>query len=168
MENHTLRILLIEDDPEFAARVKEMLAQSKAANFELVCVDHFETGLAQLPSGGFDLALIDLSLPDGAGLANIERAQGEALRIPIIVLGHVDDEVVALEAVHVGAQDYLVKSLLNPQFLGRAIRYAIERQRADAALLEAEEKYRGIFQQNYTWNQAGARSSSRSCRSMTR
>ncbi len=90
--------------------------------------------------------LIDLSLPDGAGLANIERAQAEALHVPIIVLGHVDDEAVAIEAVHVGAQDYLVKSQLNPQLLSRAILYAIERHRADARLLEAEEKYRGIFE----------------------
>ncbi|MDB6023608.1 MAG: putative sensor protein [Pedosphaera sp.] len=146
MENDPLKILLIEGEAEFARRIQEMLEQAKGAAFELTSFHDFETGLASLIRGRFDLALIDLSLPDGAGLANIERAQAEALRVPIIVLGHVDDEAVALEAVHVGAQDYLVKSQLNPQLLGRAIRYAIERQRADAALLEAEEKYRGIFE----------------------
>lgn len=146
MENQTLKILLIEGHPEFARRVGEMLAQAKGAVFELASFHNFEDGLARLINGNFDLALIDLSLPDGAGLANIERAQAEALRLPIIVLGHVDDEEVAIESVHVGAQDYLVKSQLNPQLLSRAILYAIERHRADAALLAAEEKYRGIFE----------------------
>ena len=65
----------------------------------------------------------------------------------MIVLGEVDDEAVAIEAVHGGAQDYLVKDQLNPQLLGRAIRYASERQLAEAALLEKrEQKYRGIFE----------------------
>jgi len=146
MENELLRILLIEGEPDFACRISEMLQQAKGAVYEVVPFDNFEAGLARLMAGGFHLALIDLSLPDGAGLANIERAQAEVLRVPIIVLGHVDDEAVAIESVHVGAQDYLVKSQLNPQLLDRAIRYAIERQRADAALLEAEEKYRGIFE----------------------
>src|SRR5258708_5995941 len=80
------------------------------------------------------------------GRGNIDRLQAEASRVPVIVRGHLDDEAVALEAVHEGAQDYLVRSQLNPQFLSRAIRYAVERERADAALLEAEEKYRGIFE----------------------
>ena len=51
----------------------------------------------------------------------------------------------ALEAVHAGAQDYLVKSQLTPAWLERSIRYAIERHRMDMALLEAEEKYHSVF-----------------------
>src|SRR5258708_33406617 len=90
--------------------------------------------------------LMDLSLADGAGLANIKRALEQAPRVPVIVLGEVDDEAVAIEAVHEGAQDYLVKSHLNAQLLGRAVRYGIERQLAEAQLLEAERKYRGIFE----------------------
>jgi len=146
MDNPPLKILLIEGQPEFARHLGEMLAQAKGAVFDLAAFYNFEDGLARLIGGNFDLALIDLSLPDGAGLANIERAQAEVLHLPIIVLGHVDDEAVAIESVHVGAQDYLVKSQLNPQLLSRAILYAIERHRADAALLAAEEKYRGIFE----------------------
>ena len=65
--------------------------------------------------------------------------------MPIIVAGDADDERVALEAVHAGAQDYLVKSQLNPGWLERSIRYAIERHRMDLALMEAEEKYHGVF-----------------------
>jgi sigma-B regulation protein RsbU (phosphoserine phosphatase) len=146
MEPYLLKILLIEHEADFARLIKGVLEEAKGALFELTSVAKIEEGLARLAEGGFDLVLIDLSLPDGAGLANIKRLEADAPRVPVIVLGHVSDETVAIEAVHEGAQDYLVKSQLNPQLLGRAIRYAVERQSADAALLEAEEKYRGIFE----------------------
>jgi sigma-B regulation protein RsbU (phosphoserine phosphatase) len=146
MEPYLLKILLIEHEADFARLIRGVLDEAKGAVFELTSVAKMEEGLARLAEGGFDLVLIDLSLPDGAGLANIKRLEADAPRVPVIVLGHVSDETVAIEAVHEGAQDYLVKSQLNPQLLGRAIRYAVERQSADAALLEAEEKYRGIFE----------------------
>jgi sigma-B regulation protein RsbU (phosphoserine phosphatase) len=146
MEPNLLKILLIENDADSARRIKELLEQGRGAEFELTSVAELESGLARLADTRFDLVLMDLLLPDGGGLANINRLQAEAPRVPVIVLGHLDDETVAIEAVHEGAQDYLVRSQLNPQFLSRAIRYAVERERADAALLEAEQKYRGIFE----------------------
>src|SRR5579863_5465140 len=110
METGTLKILLIEGREDFTAHIRDMLAQAKGAVFELTAFNNFEDGLFALVHEHFDLALIDLSLPDGAGLANIERAQAEAIRVPLIVLGYVDDEQVAIESVHVGAQDYLLKT----------------------------------------------------------
>ena len=141
-----LKVLLIDDEADFARQLGDMLAQARGGTFELFTCDHLERGLSVLSEGRMDVLLMDLSLPDGAGLANIKRAQDQAPRVPVIVLGHADDEAVAIEAVHEGAQDYLVKQQLNPQLLGRAIRYALERQRADTALMEAEQKYRGIFE----------------------
>ena len=146
MDPKSSKILLIEDDVAFTHRLQEILGQARGASFQLAACKQFEHGLAALAEGRFDVVLMDISLPDGAGMANIKRAQEQSPSVPIIVLGEVDDEAVAIAAVHEGAQDYLVKDQLNPQLLGRAIRHAIERQRADAALLEAEQKYRGIFE----------------------
>jgi len=146
MEIPHFKILLVEDEPGFAQQLRMMLAQASGGVFEIETVGHFAAGLTRLGQGGLDLMLVDLALPDGAGIANIDGAHAVDQRVPIIVLGAVDDEAVALEAVHQGAQEYLVKSQLNPQLLGRAIRYAIERQHAEAALHEAERKYRGIFE----------------------
>jgi sigma-B regulation protein RsbU (phosphoserine phosphatase) len=146
MEISHFKILLVEDEPGFAQRIKAMLDQASGGVFEVETVGHFDAGLARLAQGGFDLMLVDLSLPDGAGIANIDGAHAVDQRVPVIVLGSADDEAVALEAMHQGAQDYLVKGQLNPQLLSRTIRYAIERQHAEAALHEAERKYRGIFE----------------------
>lgn len=146
MQPDFLKILLIEDEAETTHRITSMLEEGYGTVFKLTSANGLEAGLRCISDTTFDLVVIDLSLTDGAGLANIRRVQAQAPRLPIIVLGHLDDEAVAFEAVHEGAQDYLVKKQLNPQLLSRAIRYAVERERADAALLEAEEKYRGIFE----------------------
>jgi sigma-B regulation protein RsbU (phosphoserine phosphatase) len=146
MDSDIFRILLISYAQEVRRHVEETLAQARIGNYELAVLEQLEAGLTLLGEGGSDVVLMDLSLPDGAGLSNVRRAQEAAPRVPVIVLGEADDERVALEAVAEGAQDYLVKGQLNAHVLGRAIRYAIERERSDAALLEAEQKYRGIFE----------------------
>ncbi len=146
MEPGHFKILLVEDEVAFARTMRDMMDHAKGTAFEVIAADDIEAGLARLAEGGFDVLLLDLTLPDGVGLANIDRVRARTARVPIIALGPMDDESVAIEAVHRGAQDYLVKSQLNPELLSRAIRHAIERQRAEAAVLEAEEKYRGIFE----------------------
>ncbi|HYV26311.1 MAG TPA: SpoIIE family protein phosphatase, partial [Candidatus Eisenbacteria bacterium] len=146
MENQTLTILLIADDSKFARQITEMLAEAKEATFKVAQAAQLTSGLERLAQGNIDLVMLDLFLAAGAGIANVVQVQAQAPRVPIIVVCDLDDERVAVEAVHEGAQDYLVKGKLNPQLLRRSIRYAIERQRADAALLEAEAKYHGIFE----------------------
>ncbi len=146
MDSSSLKILLIEHEADFARLVIGVLGDAKGASFEVTTVSSLTAGMGLAANEGFDLALIDLATPDGAGMANVKRFEEKAPRVPVIVLGESNDEAVAIEAMHEGAQDYLVKSQLNSQLLGRAIRYAVERQRADAALLEAEQKYRGIFE----------------------
>ena len=112
---------------------------------EMRAATDLRAGLTELQGSPFDAALLDLYVPDGAGLANIPFIRGQAPHVPIIAVGESDDEIVALEAVHAGAQDYLVKSQLTPAWLERSIRYSIERHRMDMALLEAEEKYHSLF-----------------------
>jgi phosphoserine phosphatase RsbU/P len=145
MPPEQLKILLIEHDPGFARYVSEMQGQARDLMAEMWPAADLEAGLSELQAKGFDSVLLDIYVPDGAGLASIPLVRAQAPHVPIIALGDSDDEIVALEAVHAGAQDYLVKSQLTPAWLERSIRYAIERHRMDIALLEAEEKYHGVF-----------------------
>src|SRR5256884_5391334 len=140
-----LKILLIEHDAGFAPTVRQMLGQARDLAAETFATSDLQAGLRQLNGERFDVVLFDVCVPDGAGLANVSLIRAGAPQLPIIVAGDSDDETVALEAVHAGAQDYLVKSQLNPSWLERSIRYAIERHRIDLELLEAEEKYHGVF-----------------------
>jgi len=145
MPPEQLKILLIEHDPDFARYLGEMLGQVRDAAVDVQWAADLPAGLSELQFNTFDAAMLDLYIPDGAGLANILLLRGQAPHVPIIAVGATDDEVVALEAVDAGAQDYLVKSQLTPAWLERSIRYSIGRHRTDIALLEAEEKYHSLF-----------------------
>ena len=141
----SLRILLIENDEAFARAVGGMLDQAHETLGSVVVTPSLEEGVAWLGREEFGVILLDFFLPDGAGLANISVLQEAAPHIPIIVIGAADEETIAVEAVHAGAQDYLVKQHINPSWLLRSIRYTIERHEAELALIAQEEKYHSIF-----------------------
>src|SRR6266571_4143355 len=145
MPQDRLKVLLIEHDPGFARQVGDMLGQAQDLSAEVLSTPDLQDGLSALTGDQFDVVLMDLSVPDGAGLGNVPLIRVEAPQLPIIVTGDADDERVALEAVHAGAHDYVVKNQLNPGWLERSIRYAIERHRMDLVLLAAEAKYHSVF-----------------------
>jgi PAS domain S-box-containing protein len=145
MAQQQLRILLIEHDPGFTRAVGEMLGKARDIRAEMSTAPNLHTGFSVLARHHFDLVMLDVAVPDGAGLANIALLKAEAPRLPIIAAGEADSETVAVEAVQAGAQDYLVKAQLTSGWLERSIRYAIERHRIDLARVASEEKYHGIF-----------------------
>src|SRR5215472_671845 len=145
MAQDKLKVLLIEHDCGFARYVGEMLGQARDFTADVLSAQDLRKGLTALTADNFDVVVMDMSLPDGAGLANVSLLRANAPQLPVIVAGESDDETIALEAVHAGAHDYLVKGQLTPSWLERSLRYAIERHRMDRALLEAEEKYHGVF-----------------------
>jgi sigma-B regulation protein RsbU (phosphoserine phosphatase) len=145
MAQDKLRVLLIEHDPGFSRYVSEMLGQAHDLDAEVLAADDLNGGLSVLAQDHVDVVVMDMSLPDGAGLANVSLLRAKAPQLAIIVAGDSGDEAIALEAVHAGAQDYLVKGQLTPGWLERSLRYAIERRRMDQALLNAEEKYHSVF-----------------------
>ena len=145
MSEPQLKILLIEHDTGFAGTVGELLARARNLPAAITSAPDLHAGFDALNRQHFDLVLLDVSVPDGAGLGNISLLKAAAPRLPIIAAGEADDEILAVEAVQAGAQDYLVKSQLTAAWLERSIRYALERHRSDQALVEAAEKYHSIF-----------------------
>jgi len=145
MQSKPLRILLIEHDPASARVIGGLIQSVPDLVASLQVSESLVDGVARLNSTEFDVVVMEFFLPDGAGLANIAMLKAAAPRVPIIAVGAEDDESIAVEAVHAGAQDYLVKGQLSGRWLMRSMHYAIERQSAELALHDAEEKYRGLF-----------------------
>ncbi len=131
MNNGSIKILLIEDNPGDARLIKELLGETGTA-FELDWVISLSQGLEHLD--GKDAILLDLTLPDSHGLDTFKKVHSRAPALPIIVLTGNDDDELSSKALQEGAQDYLVKGQVSGQILARSIRYAIERKRIDEAL----------------------------------
>jgi len=145
MGDKPIKVLLVEDNPGDARLIREMLKEAAAARFELVHVVRLDEALKLLGEASFDVLLLDLTLPDSQGLDTFFRVYSQAPDVPIVVLTGLADEVVGVESVKGGAQDYLVKGQVDSNLLARALRYAIERKQAEERLQESKRKYKTLF-----------------------
>jgi diguanylate cyclase len=128
-----VRVLLVEDNPG-DARLVEILLSETGQDFDVKHVGTLGEALDELDRPPFEVVLLDLSLPDSAGLETVERMRRAAPELPLVVLSGRDDEEVALQALHSGAEDYLVKGRGDGDLIARSIRYSIERKKAEDTL----------------------------------
>ncbi|MGA2076191.1 MAG: response regulator, partial [Terriglobia bacterium] len=129
------RALAVEDNPADALLLNEVLVRIRDARFETTHVERLEDALASLAVASYDVVLLDLGLPDSQGPDTVTRLRQSQPAVPVVVLTGLDDEAVGIAAMQLGAQDYLVKGSFTPSALGRSIRYAIERKRAELAVM---------------------------------
>ncbi|MEW6246933.1 MAG: PAS domain S-box protein [Nitrospirota bacterium] len=139
---NSLRILLIEDNRCDARLLKEHLAEAGASRVQVTQVDRLATAIELVAGQKPDVVLLDLSLPDSHGLETLTRMHAAANGVPIVVLTSVEDEALGLRLIQAGAQDYLVKGQVTGALLTRALRYAVERKRMEAALKQSERTLR--------------------------
>jgi serine phosphatase RsbU (regulator of sigma subunit) len=133
-----LTLLLIEDDPEDAYLVEELLADSDISP-KITWARSLAEGRERLVDD-VQCVLVDLSLPDASELEALRQVLAMAPDTAVLVLTGLADAHVGMRAVSAGAQDYLVKQeVVDGRLLARAIRYAIERKRADVAQRELVE-----------------------------
>ena len=133
-----IKVLLLEDSPSDAALVEESLTESGFGRFEITRAGTLKEAIWLLGKAGFDVALLDLTLPDSSGQETLLRARAAAPVLPIVVMTSIDDDAIGLDAVRHGIQDYLVKGQADGRQTARAIHYAIERKRSEEALKQAE------------------------------
>src|SRR5512134_401891 len=132
-----LTVLIVEDDPDDVLLVRELLLYAQFDTVAVKVAERLDKALGELAARAFDLILLELSLPDSQGLDTLARIRLQSPDTPIIVFTGHDDDLIGVQAVQSGAQDYLVKGQVTRRLLVRAIRYAIERNRMQLALREA-------------------------------
>lgn len=138
-----ISLLLLEDNSADAYSLIETLEESPDQPWQITHAMHLSHALEQIRHTRFDVALLDLSLPDSEGLETLSHIRAIAPHIPLIVLTGLDDQQLALQALAQGAQDYLVKGRISPEMLVRVMRYAIERGRILRQLqAEVQERQR--------------------------
>jgi diguanylate cyclase (GGDEF)-like protein/PAS domain S-box-containing protein len=134
--------MLLEDTPSDALLVQEMLSKGLEQECDVTHVTKVEDALEVLGTDtDFDVLLTDLCVVDSQGLDTFRSVRSAAETIPIIVQSGLEEQEIGVEAVRLGAQDYLVKGRFDTQTLVRSIRYALERKRGEKALRDSEERY---------------------------
>ena len=149
MEKSTLSILLVEDNPGDTGLIKAYLADEQSQQYVITTARRLDEALSQLEAQAFDVILLDLNLPDSYGLATLNMLMAVAATVPVIVITGLDDITLGVEAVRLGAQDYLVKGELQTSVIVRSIRYARERVATKRELSERETDYR-LLAENIT------------------
>jgi len=144
-ERKTIRVLIVEDNRGDAKLVRLAL-QEPHYPYKTKVVEYLSAAIEYLHNGVFDVVLLDMGLPDSQGIDTVLRVHAESPDTPIVVLTILDDEEMGVQAVQMGAQDYLVKGDVTCNLLTRTIRYAIERKQLEkdkeklqAQLLQAQK-----------------------------
>ncbi len=142
--NQTLRILLIDDNPDDRTlAVREL--QRNFTPLDIVQAADAEGFNQALEAGGFDLVITDYQLRWTDGLTVLRTVKSYWPDCPVVMFTATGSEEVAVEAMKAGLNDYVLKSPKHFTRLTTAVRLALEQARQEQALKEAETRYRSLF-----------------------
>lgn len=134
MENK-IRVLLVEDSVTARQVVDRMLQADRQAAFALHSCDNLTDALEHIRHKAVDIVILDLTLPESTGVETVTRVREVDRDVPVVVFTGCDDENLAMAAMHLGADDFLVKKEVRQgSLLTRTLRYAVEKKRARNAL----------------------------------
>ena len=134
MESNRLTVLMVEDNPGDVYLVREMLQTEGEERIDLLTTNRISGAIQILSESRIDAVLLDLGLPDENGLETVKKLREASETIPIVILSGLEDEKMAVTAIQMGAQDFLVKGTISGLLLTRSIFYAIKRKEMDQQL----------------------------------
>ncbi|WP_373547313.1 PAS domain S-box protein [Chamaesiphon sp.] len=145
----TFTLLIVEDFAIQRELCRQTLSIDSCCVYHLLEAESVAAGLALCRSSIIDAILLDYALPDGDGLAFLAalETQSNGSSPPVVMLTGMGDERIAVRAMKLGAEDYLVKCDLTPQLLQSTIRSAIENTRLRLQLQQSQERLQAKNQQ---------------------
>ncbi len=142
MGRHPVRVLLIEDSESDYLLTRHMLGSIENQTFDLEWASSWQTGIEAIRRAAHDVCLLDYRIGGGDGLELLRESRQASYGSPVILLTGVSDYRLDVEAMHLGAADFLVKDQLTPGLLERSIRYAIAQARSLAELNRQQDELR--------------------------
>jgi len=136
VETEKVRVLLVDDDQGDFEMIRVMLSKAEHQEFQLDWVSNFDEAMDAFELGEHDVYFLDYFLEDRTGLDLLREARNRGIKAPIIMLTGRGSRTVDMEAMDLGASDYLVKGLIDPDALERSIRHAMERAEGAEAIKE--------------------------------
>jgi DNA-binding NtrC family response regulator len=106
-------VLLVEDNPDDVELIRILSTEMTAGSLEITATGCLSAGTKLLSEKEFDIVLLDLFLPDSAGIGTLAGLHAIIAELPIIVMTGHNGEELAGRAVQQGAQDYLIKAYIE-------------------------------------------------------
>ena len=144
----TARILIVDDDEDDFILTGEYMQSIPGNSFKIEWCKNFNDALVRLKSAEYDIYFVDYRLGAKSGVDFLKEAIRYQSEEPIVLLTGKGNYDVDIEAMQLGAVDYLVKTELTTEKMERCIRYALERSNTLKALRANERKYRSIFEKS--------------------
>ena len=135
-----LNIFIIEDNPADQELMTEYLSDFSLNAAQIVTETRLDVAMQAISKKKPDLVLLDLSLPDCSGLEGLKRVCDGHPDVPVVIMTGFNDSSLALDAIKMGAQDFLVKGQFDQLLLERVIKYSIERNKLKIELKETEAR----------------------------
>ncbi|MFO1069169.1 MAG: EAL domain-containing protein [Geminicoccaceae bacterium] len=126
---NVLRLLVVDGCEDDVDLLRTLLARAADTRFQVECATVFEAGLRKLVTGRFDVCMVDHALGGRDGLEFLRVVRHRGIETPVIVTGTCQQRI-DLEAVELGAADFIDKEEFDVERLERAIRFAVVRQRS--------------------------------------
>ncbi len=130
-ETQQLQVLHVEDNHSYSRLIEELLIDASPFRYKFSRCDKLNLAIEHMEKHHVDIVLLDLSLPDSDGIQSVNKIRRMFPNKPLIVLTGLANEEMGLDAVKLGAQDYLVKEGCSGSLLAKSITYSIERQKID-------------------------------------
>lgn len=146
MVDKVIHILLVEDNPEEVRFIEEMLCKNNKEKYNINSTDTLDGAFKSLSVNNFDIVILDLNLPDSVGFETFRKLHERIPEIPIVVLTSMTDESLGEQTIKEGAQDYIIKSLLDSHIFSKSVNFAISRKHLIDKLEQSEKRFRGFFE----------------------
>ena len=140
MMEETYKILLVEDNPADCKWIDIQLQKAFGDALIFETCGYLSKALELLEKNTYSIVILDLTIPDSTGLEGLKKILELDYNCPIIILTGLDDESLGVEAVQLGAQDYLIKGKTSSNGLKRSITYSMERSKLSKQLVENIKK----------------------------
>ncbi len=144
MNDAPTAVLLVAGHSTDASLIQDALTNSADTAFRVETVTQLAAALDRLSRDIFDVILLDLVLPDSAGLDTFDQVYKAAPNSLILVLSSEQDEATARTAVEHGAHDFLVKNHIDAHWLPRTLHYLIEHNTVLDKLRNTEKRFRSM------------------------
>jgi PAS domain S-box-containing protein len=145
----TIKILLVEDDVDDYVLFKHNLNEIKVNSYSLTWASNYESALELIRKNEHDIYFFDYLLGIRTGLDLMQECVKAGVDAPIIILTGLGNPQTDIQAMELGAADYLVKGEIDTEKLERSIRYCIEQNRMLKKLKTSEIKFRSIFENSH-------------------